>query len=323
MKIAIVGAGALGLYYGSLLARHSGKTGARITFLARSDFSVLGRRGIIVHSIHGDFQIQPIQVVRHARDLSEQDLILIGIKTTENAFLKDLVLPAIGPHTLVLTLQNGLGNEELLSDFLPAEQIMGGAAFLCSNRTGPGEILHSGYGAVAIASFSERPVVSPETIQYLFLESSMECSVERNLLEMRFRKQVWNVPFNTLCTIHDAPTSFILSQPDLLSQTERVMREVVQLGRTVNSRLSTLRNCSYSYTLSEDTVASMIEKTGTMGDYLPSMLLDRRAGRKLESQSIIYNCLLWRDLYAPSLPLEELSRLADELRVLEKSRTTY
>ena len=323
MKIAIIGAGALGLYYGSLLARHSPGTGVRVTFLGRSDYDVLRERGIIVHSIRGDFRLENLNVVKEPEQLGKQHLIIIGLKATSNASLRNLLLPAITPSTAVLTLQNGLGNEEHLSDFLPPKQILGGAAFLCSNRIGPAEILHTDYGAVSIAPFSPQCVVAAETLADIFKASSIECTAESNLLEVRFRKQVWNVPFNTLCTIHDAPTSHILSSEDLLLQTQRIMREIVELGRVANQKRNSDWNIQRSFSLSEETVSGMIEKTRTMGDYLPSMLLDRRAGRALESQSIVYNCLSWRDQYASELPLAEVSLLSEKLRALEATGSTY
>lgn len=124
MKIAVVGPGAVGSFYGAKLAH----AGHQLHFLLRSDYQTVRRQGVFIRSNQGDFRVQP-HCARAPKEIGPSDLVLIGLKTTANAALDSLVPPLVGAHTLVLTLQNGLGNEEQLARLVPAGQILGG---LCS-----------------------------------------------------------------------------------------------------------------------------------------------------------------------------------------------
>src|SRR5437868_434432 len=102
MKIAVVGCGALGSYYGAKLCR----AGHEVHFLLRSDYDVVRRHGVRVLSPEGDFHVQP-KCARTPEEIGIVDLVLIGLKTTANDSFPKLLPPLIGEKTAVLTLQNG------------------------------------------------------------------------------------------------------------------------------------------------------------------------------------------------------------------------
>src|SRR5882672_11092838 len=106
MKIAVVGCGAVGSYYGAKLCR----AGDDVHFLLRTDFDVVRRQGVSIQSPGGDFNVRP-HCARQPEDIGESDLVLIGLKTTANGEFPKLLPPLVGRSTAVLTLQNGLGNE--------------------------------------------------------------------------------------------------------------------------------------------------------------------------------------------------------------------
>src|SRR3990170_6297009 len=108
MRIAIVGAGALGLYYGAMLQR----AGNDVHFLLRSDYEAIKEKGLRVFSVNGDFYLNKVQSYQAAQQIGEVDLVLIGLKTFANHKFNELVSPLLGRQTIILTLQNGLGNEE-------------------------------------------------------------------------------------------------------------------------------------------------------------------------------------------------------------------
>src|SRR5688572_10429396 len=135
MKITVVGCGALGSFYGAKLCRDN----QQVHFLLRSDYEVVRRRGVRIHSREGDLNVRP-KPARKPEEIGSCDLELIGLKTTANDEFPRLLPPLVGPHTALLTLQNGLGNEERLAKFFPIEQIVGGLAFVCLNRTAPGVV---------------------------------------------------------------------------------------------------------------------------------------------------------------------------------------
>ncbi|MCR9140996.1 MAG: 2-dehydropantoate 2-reductase [bacterium] len=350
VRIAVVGAGALGLYYGGLLAKHrrdgDGKTRPnkadhRVAFLARSDYAALGSRGLVVHSTDGDFKLAADELevfdgadpAALARDFGPVDLLLIGLKTTANAEAYAKLLPPLfhADRTVLLCLQNGLGNEASLAELFPPERILGGTAFLCSNRIAPGEIEHTEHAMIHLAPYSKafaapRDALTPEAVRDLFEASGVDCQVRPNYIEMRWRKQIWNVPFNALCTIHNCGTDQLLAMPGMADRVSATMREIIYLGESINAallernlRLPAARriNCG-EYRLSANTdeiVAEQLAKTRAMNDYKPSMLLDYRAGRPLEYEAIFGACLRERAAYAPDCAIPEIEAIAGELRL--------
>src|ERR1035437_6635016 len=108
MRIAIVGAGALGLYYGALLQR----SGEDVHFLLRRDYDAITKQGLRIFSIDGDFTLQHVQGYRAPAEIGAVDLVLVGLKTFANNLYPELIGPLVDDGTQILTLQNGLGNEE-------------------------------------------------------------------------------------------------------------------------------------------------------------------------------------------------------------------
>ncbi|PLX98749.1 MAG: 2-dehydropantoate 2-reductase, partial [Desulfuromonas sp.] len=145
MRIAVIGAGALGLYYGAMLQRG----GNEVQFLLRRDFEAIRSAGLRVTSPHGDFHLEQVAGFRSTSEMNEVDLVLVGLKTFANAKLVELCAPLMKhPGAMVLTLQNGLGNEELLAEAFGAQRVLGGIAFLCSNRGEPGSVHHLDQGRI-------------------------------------------------------------------------------------------------------------------------------------------------------------------------------
>src|SRR6476469_7799313 len=110
MKIAVVGCGAVGSFYGGKLARAAHE----VHFLLRSDYAVVKKKGVFIRSPEGEFKIQP-KCASRAEDIGRCDLVLIALKSTANETFPKLLPPLVDEKTVVLTLQNGLGNEEQLA----------------------------------------------------------------------------------------------------------------------------------------------------------------------------------------------------------------
>src|ERR1700733_12333578 len=125
-SIAIVGAGALGSYYGAKLVRQ----GVEVRFLMRGDLEAVRREGLRVREQGEDWKV-PAQAFGSTAEIGPVDLVVIGLKTTANADLEKLIPPLLHDGTLLLTLQNGLGNDELLAKHWGAERVLGGLCFVC------------------------------------------------------------------------------------------------------------------------------------------------------------------------------------------------
>ncbi len=273
MRIGVVGAGALGLYYGALLQR----AGHDLHFLLRRDYQAICQNGLHVRSPRGDFFLRHVQGYRSTTEIGSVELVLIGLKTYANKHLVELVEPLVGPHTLLLTLQNGLGNEELLAETFDAERVLGGVAFLCCNRGKPGTVHHLDQGAVRLAEFrgglSERLI----RIADLFHQAGIPCEACADLQKIRWEKLVWNIPFNGLCALTGLSTDRLLACPETRQLIRLMMSEVIKTANL--QRLDSLID-------TEAFIEKMLRVTEEMGGYQPSMMIDRLEGQPLELEAI-------------------------------------
>ena len=272
MKIAIVGAGALGLYYGAMLQRG----GHDVHFLLRSDFDAIMNNGLTVHSVNGDFYLPTVSGHKTSAAIGPVQLVIVGLKTFANKFLKDLVRPLISEDTQVLTLQNGLGNEDLLAELFGPERILGGVAFLCSNRGKPGHVHHLSVGRIIVGEYQKRDNMRLELLTSIFLSAGIECKTTDDLKKARWEKLVWNIPFNGLCALLQQSVDQLLVEPECRKLVRDVMLEVIMAANSQN--LS--RDIPVKY------ADDMLEFTDGMGEYKPSMQIDREEGRELELQAI-------------------------------------
>ena len=193
MKIGVVGCGALGSYYGAKLAR----AGKEVHFLLRSDYEAVRRRGLFIRSPEGDFHINP-KCAQSPEQIGLCDVVLIGLKTTANDQFRRLLPPLIDARTAIVTLQNGLGNEEQLARPFPPKQILGGLCFVCLNRTESGVVHHLAHGKIVLGEFSGWPEPRTHDIASAIRHSGVPCDVTDNLERTHWEKLVWNIPFNGL-----------------------------------------------------------------------------------------------------------------------------
>lgn len=306
-SIAIVGAGALGTYYGARLAQH----GRDVHFLLRSDYDRVRRHGLRIESRDGDFSLPPdrLHVYRDAREMPAVDLVIVALKATANDQFEPLVRPLLGGHTAVLTLQNGLGNEERLAELFGGDRVLGGLAFVCINRLAAGQVRHTDHGFIKLGEFAgtgPTPGDSPRAraIAGMFTAARVPCSMLPDLRLGRWEKLVWNVPFNGLGAALDLPTDRLLATAAGEALVAELMREVQATAAAIGVRLP------------GDIVRQQIERTRSMGAYLTSMQLDRRAGRPLELDAILGAPLrvAWQ-AGVPAPQLEHLVRLVAAVNV--------
>jgi 2-dehydropantoate 2-reductase len=274
-RIGVLGTGALGAFYGAMLTR----AGHDVHLLMRRDYEIVLANGLAVKSFLGDFVVHP-KVYKTPDDLGPCDLVLIGLKATDNAALPGLLNAVCHNETLVLTLQNGLGNEEAIVSALgggvtTSSRVLGGIAFLCSNRSADGTIHHMDHGWIKLAEFAGAAIERTHSIAELFRTSGVDCHVYDSLSQARWEKLVWNIPFNGLGVVAKANVAEVLSDPHLRQIAENLMAEVMRAaavsGDELNPKLS----------------AKMMQNSATMGPYKTSMQIDCEEGRPLEVEAIL------------------------------------
>lgn len=319
MKIAIVGPGAVGSYYGAKLCR----AGQDVHFLLRSDFDAVRRNGVSIHSPEGDFNVRP-RCARTPEEIGESDLVLVALKTTANDQLPKLLPSLVGPKTAVLTLQNGLGNEEVLARLFPVEQILGGLCFVCLNRTAPGVIQHMAHGVVVIGEFQRRPEPRTHDIASLFRNARINCKVADNIIHAHWEKLVWNIPFNGLGVAgaagYDAltdPQSRIGSRQSLgpVLTTDKLLVDARWEEMVRGLMMEVIAGAAaLGHQIPASFAEMQIERTRTMGSYKASTLIDFEQGRALELDGLFLEPMRQAKSAGAKVPrMESLCRILHQI----------
>lgn len=266
-SVAVVGSGAIGLYYGGRLA----EAGGDVRFLARSDFDALSQNGIRAESVAGDFHLPDVAVFRSPEEIGAVDLVIVSWKATANDALAETLPRLLHERTQILTLQNGLGNCEAIAEIVGAERVCGGLCFVCVNHTAPGRISHTAGGRLTIGEFSKGLPGRAEAMAARFREAKIPAAATDDLLMAQWEKLVWNIPFNGLAVAEGGVTTDVLLSDARTENTIReLMWEVVTAAR------------AQGIPLDGALVETNIERTRPMGPYRPSTMIDFMEGRELE-----------------------------------------
>ncbi|MDT4785647.1 2-dehydropantoate 2-reductase [compost metagenome] len=277
-RIGIIGTGAIGGFYGVMLAR----AGFDVHFLLRSEFDAVAARGLQLNSmVHGAQALFPVQAYRDAAEMPTCDWLLVGAKTTSNAALAPVIAKAAAPGAKVVLLQNGLAVEDELRPLLPESlHLLGGLCYICAHRSAPGVIEHQSLGAVNLGYHSgpagddaERQALAEEG-SALFKAAGIDSAAMANLEQARWQKLVWNVPYNGLSVLLNAGTTALMGNPDSRELIQAIMQEVVDAATACGHRIP------------ENFAAKLLASTDRMPDYLPSMYHDFVQKRPLELGAI-------------------------------------
>ncbi len=303
MRIAIVGAGAVGLFYGARLH----VVGHEVHFLVRGDYEVLCRDGLKIESEELPLHLPEVRAATTSSGIGPVDGVIITLKSTSNEALSVLLPPLLGPETWVLTLQNGLGNEEFLQSMVPAARILGGVCFVCLNRIAPGVVSHLRHGAVEIAEWSaDAPAVRVSRMAAALHAGGISCAISDSLAATRWKKLVWNIPFNGMAITAGCVGVDVLLRPPWRDPIAELMREVIAAAAGEGVRIP------------PEVIAEQLEKTAVMGGYRPSSLVDYERGRPVEIESIWGEPL--RRAQAAGIDVPRLESLYTQLRALHPWR---
>lgn len=300
MRYGIIGSGAIGGYYGGKLAR----AGQDVHFLFRGDYEYVKENGLQVDSCNGSFHIKA-KAYCNTADMPQCDVVLVCLKSVNNGKLKELLPPLLHPQTLVVMIQNGIGVEQDVQQMFPDVQLAAGLAFICSAKMEQGRVNHQCYGSINLANYSCRD----EALMQKVVDEFREAGVETGFVEYqeaRWKKAVWNMPFNGMTVALHTQTDLLLKHPDTRRLIREQMMEVVGAAQALGVN-----------GVDEAFVEKMIEMTDAMTPYSPSMRLDYDFHRKME----IY--------YLYTRPIEiareagfrmpKLEMLEAELKFLEKN----
>ncbi len=270
-KIAVVGSGAVGGYYGGMLAHG----GCDVHFLMRADLAAVRGCGLTIRTRGEEVRLAKVNAFATPEEIGPCDLVIIALKATANAALEEMIPPLLHERTALVTLQNGLGNEEYLAQRWGVERVMGGLCFVCLNRTAPGVIEHFDHGTISIGEFMGGPQARTRELVAAFGQAGIETHVVENLLTERWRKLLWNIPFNGLAIAAGGATvADILADDGLRASARELMSEALDAARRLGHEIP------------DGFADFQIERSHSMGAYRTSSLIDWQLGRPVEVEAI-------------------------------------
>ena len=300
MNYAVIGAGGVGGYFGGRIAN----AGRDVSFLLHSDYEYVCEHGLQVDSCLGGFHLHSVKAFRHPEELPKCDVVLVALKTVNNGLLPGMLGPVVGPDTLVVLIQNGLGMEDDLQAAMPGLQIAAATAFICSAKTGPGHISHMDYGALTIANYSCRYRSKIDALVDELNDSGIEAFTAEYKLA-RWRKAVWNMPFNGMTVALNTSTDALLANPHTRALIHEQMLEVIGAANVCGVQ-----------GLDPAFADQMIANTDRMTPYKPSMKLDYDNNRPMEIEYLYTRPIAIAA--AAGYPMPRLTMLEAELRFLSQ-----
>jgi 2-dehydropantoate 2-reductase len=267
----VIGTGAVGGYYGAKLAA----AGHTVRFLGRSDVGVLRREGLRIASADGEVTVGPLEAYDDPVQVPPSDVVLVAVKATLPNVAADLLPKVDGGATAVISLQNGLGIEADLEEAADGRPLAGGLCFIAANRTGPGRIEHLIGGTVTLAAHDAAAGQAIEDVAADLAGAGVEATTIDDLVAARWRKLVWNVPFNSLTALLGRTPTELLAHPDGSALVRTVIDEVVAAAEALGHPIS------HGY------VDGLLSITRLFPPYRTSMGLDIAAGRPCEVEVIV------------------------------------
>lgn len=288
---AILGTGALGGFYGARLQQ----AGMEVHFLLRSDYEPVRQQGLQVESPQGNFVLPHVHAYHDVHEMPSCDVVVVALKM----------------------LQNGLGIESEVAAIVGSERVMGGLCFLCSNKIGPGQIRHLDYGQITLGDYAvnDAPCGITERMQQIasdFQQAGIAIELSEDLLLARWKKLVWNIPFNGLSVVLNATTQEMMASEPIRALATQLMQEVLTGAAACLQRLSPEQP---NRIIPFDFIATMLDYTQTMKPYRTSMKIDFDERRPLEIAAIFGQPL--RSAQQAGVELPHIQMLYRQLQFLD------
>ncbi|MGH7767729.1 MAG: ketopantoate reductase family protein [Candidatus Binatia bacterium] len=270
MRIAVMGTGAVGGYFGARLAA----AGQDVAFIARgSHLEAMRNGGLKVKSIQGDLHIRAL-FTSDPGEIGTVDLVLLCVKSfdTEDAAAK--LTPLMGEQTMVLSLQNGIDNPDKIAACWGKARTLAAVVYLGAIVAAPGKIEHRAGGRIVLGDLDGQPSETAKRVEQMLCKARISSVVNAEIRKAMWTKLVWNAPFCAISCLARANVKEILESDSLRKLAADCMEEVREAARSTAIELA----------------PSVIEETftfsKTLGDFKPSMLQDLEARKPLEYEAL-------------------------------------
>ena len=297
--ILVIGAGAIGSFYGAILKR----AGCTVSVVLRSDYDAVKADGFRFTSPLGELSWTPDQVYQPGDTPSRfPDYVLLCVKVLPGVDRAELVRPWLGEHTGLVLIENGLDIERELADAFPRNPLVSCLAFIAVSRTGPGTVNHQAYGQLVMGNFPKGFDHHCERLAGLFRDGGIDINGTDAVVGERWRKCVWNTPFNPLSVLaNGADTLTMLDAPGGEALIRTLMEEVISVAQ------------ADGYPMPDGIIEKNLSGTRAMGAYKNSMALDYLNDRPIELDAILGNVVAIADRL--NVPVPHLRTVLVTLRI--------
>ncbi len=228
MRIAVMGTGGVGGYFGALLAR----AGHDVTFIARgAHLAAMQAHGLRIEStLDGTFTV-PGRAVSNTAQVGPQDLVLFTVKMYDNVAAVEAVRPLLGHDTLILTLQNGIDNGEQLAAAAGAAHVLIGSAYMEGRVIAPGVIMQAGPGAAAFGEMTPGSTPRAQRLLHVLREAGWRVELHDNMLGMLWKKFAYIAGSAAVCAATNSDYQEMRSIPETRAIIQGAIEEALTVGR--------------------------------------------------------------------------------------------
>lgn len=229
MRIAVMGSGGVGGYFGARLAR----AGCDVTFVARgAHLEAMRKNGLLVESKLGNIHIETPNVTSDPAGIGEVDLVLFGVKLWDTESAAKAILPLVGPRTGVVSFQNGVQKDELLRSVVGDDAVMGGVCYIAATIARPGVIAHGGtMQKLVFGEYGNRPEARARDFLEACGKAGIDAEISADISRVTWEKFVFLVGLSATTATMRAPVGEVRAHPRARAMLLDVMREVVAVGR--------------------------------------------------------------------------------------------
>jgi 2-dehydropantoate 2-reductase len=270
VRIAVMGAGAVGGYFGARLAAASHE----VSFIGRGKhLEAMRRHGISINSFQGDFHIGNALFTADPADVGTVDLVLLCVKSYDTEEAGQKLDPLIGARTVVLSLQNGVDNADKIARSRDPQRTLAGVVYLGAQILRPALIKHSSGGKIVLGELNGGLQETTQALEGTFTAAGIPCEISREIRKIQWRKLLWNAPFCAIACLTRATAKEIVESPSLTELATDCMNEVLEAAQTLGF--------VFDPAVIEETLAF----SRSLGDFKPSMLQDLEANKPLEYEA--------------------------------------
>ena len=296
----IIGAGAIGSFYGAILKR----AGCTVSAVVRSEYDAIKENGFQFESPLGDISWTPDYLYKDGDSAqSTPDYVILATKVLPGSDRAALLKPWVGEGSRIVLIQNGLDIERELAEAYPDNPIISCLAFIAVSRVAPGQIKHNAYGRLVMGRYPSGLDDHCQTLRDLFVEGGIDIKLTENVVRERWLKCIWNTPFNPLSVLaNGADTYTMLDTPGGEKLVREMMQEVIDAA------------AADGHTLPPEIIDGNIDGTRKMPAYKNSMALDYLNGRPIELDAILGNVVAIAQQHGVAVPRLETMLAALRMR---------